>query len=137
MAKGTNRIEHASMGQTGGTYIGQTGTPVLPLKGVWGVIHCITNTKLTALKAGELRRKIKPIRENVADLNNDLNRGLINEKQYEKKLKYQEDLLLKIVDKYNEAFSVYKIKNYKQPIRIDEFIPKNIKQQSEKLFGKN
>ena len=51
MAKGTNRIEHASMGQTGGTYIGQTGTPVLPLKGVWGVIHCITNTKFTALKA--------------------------------------------------------------------------------------
>ena len=54
-----------------------------------------------------------------------------------KKLKYQEDLLLKIVDKYNEAFSVYKIKNYKQPIRIDDFLPKSIKQQSNELFGKN
>ena len=93
--------------------------------------------KLKALKAAELRRKIKPIRENINDLNNELYKGLINREQYEKKLKYEKDLLKKTVSKYRDAFSVYEPKNYKQPIRIDEFIPKNIKQQSDELFGKN
>jgi len=93
--------------------------------------------KLETLKAAELNRKIKPIRDNIQDLNNNLYKGLINEEQYEKKLKYQEDLLEKIVSKYDEAFSVYKPKNYKQPIRIDDFTPLNIKEQTEKLLGKD
>ena len=54
-----------------------------------------------------------------------------------KKSEENKDFCPGLVDKYNEAFSVDKIKNYKQPIRIDEFIPKNIKQQSDDLFGKN
>ena len=93
--------------------------------------------KLKTLKASELNRKIKPIRENIRDINNDLYKGLIDKKQYEKKLKYQKDLLKKIVSKYRTAFSVYEEKNYKQPIRIDEFIPLNMKQQTDKLLKKD
>jgi len=93
--------------------------------------------KLKTLKAAELNRKIKPIRENIRDLNNDLYKGLIDKEQYKKKLQYQKNLLKKIVGKYRTAFSIYEEKNYKQPIRIDEFTPLNIKEQTEKLFGKN
>jgi hypothetical protein len=93
--------------------------------------------KLKTLKAAELNRKIKPIRENIRDLNNDLYKGLIDKEQYKKKLQYQKNLLKKIVSKYRTAFSVYEEKNYKQPIRIDEFTPLNIKEQTQKLFGKN
>ena len=93
--------------------------------------------KLKTLKAAELNRKIKPIRENIRDLNNDLYKGLIDKEQYKKKLQYQKNLLKKIVGKYRTAFSIYEEKNYKQPIRIDEFTPLNIKEQTQKLFGKN
>ena len=93
--------------------------------------------KLKTLKASELNRKIKPIRENIRDINNDLYKGLINKKQYEKKLKYQKDLLKKIVSKYRTAFSIYEEKNYKQPIRIDDFTPLNIGQQTEILLKKD
>ena len=93
--------------------------------------------KLKTLKAAELNRKIKPIRENIRDLNNDLYKGLIDKEQYKKKLQYQKNLLKKIVGKYRTAFSIYEEKNYKQPIRIDEFTPLNIKEQTQKLFDKN
>ena len=93
--------------------------------------------KLKTLKAAELNRKIKPIRENIRDINNDLYKGLISKEQYTKKLKYQKDLLRKIVSKYKTAFSVYEEKNYKQPIRIDDFIPLNVEQQTERLLEKD
>jgi len=93
--------------------------------------------KLKTLKAAELNRKIKPIRENIRDINNDLYKGLISKEQYTKKLKYQKDLLRKIVSKYKTAFSVYEEKNYKQPIRIDDFIPLNVEQQTERLLKKD
>ena len=49
---------------------------------------------------------------------------------YEHKNDKKIDVLIsKTADKYDDAFSVYKIENYKQPIRIDEFIPQNIKEQ--------
>ena len=54
-----------------------------------------------------------------------------------KKLKYQKDLLKKIVSKYRAAFSIYEEKNYKQPIRIDDFTPLNIGQQTEILLKKD
>jgi hypothetical protein len=132
----TQRIDSARKGQESPYRTKETEITAL-LRSLGLKVETKSIDKLTAIKAGELRRKIKPIRENIADLNNDLYKGLISEEQYQKKLKYQEDLLLKIVDKYNEAFSVYKIKNYKQPIRIDDFLPKSIKQQSNELFGKN
>ena len=93
--------------------------------------------KLQALKAGELRRKLKALREQIQDLVNKLNRGLITQEQYEKSVDKIDVLISKTADKYDDAFSVYKIENYKQPIRIDEFIPQNIKEQTQKLFGKN
>jgi len=93
--------------------------------------------KLKTLKAAELNRKIKPIRENIRDINNDLYKGLISKEQYTKKLKYQKNLLRKIVSKYKTAFSIYEEKNYKQPIRIDEFIPLNVEQQTERLLEKD
>ena len=93
--------------------------------------------KLQALKAGELRRKLKALREQIQDLVNKLNRGLITQEQYEKSVDKIDVLISKTADKYDDAFSVYKIENYKQPIRIDEFIPESIKEQTQKLFGKN
>ena len=93
--------------------------------------------KLQALKAGELRRKLNAARQQIQDLVNKLNRGLITQEQYEKNVDKIDALITKIADKYDAAFSVYKIENYKQPIRIDEFIPESIKKQTEKLFGKN
>jgi len=89
--------------------------------------------KLQALKAGELRRKLKALREQIQDEVNKLNRGLITQEQYEKSVDKIDALISKTADKYD----VYKIENYKQPIRIDEFIPQNIKEQTQKLFGKD
>ena len=62
---------------------------------------------------------------------------MITQEQYEKRVAKVDALITKIADKYDNAFSVYKIENYKQPIRIDEFIPESIKEQTQKLFGKN
>ena len=93
--------------------------------------------KLQALKAGELRRKLAAARQQIQDLVNKLNRGLITSEQYEKRVAKVDALITKIADKYDDAFSVYKVENYKQPIRIDEFVPDSIKKQTQKLFGKN
>jgi len=93
--------------------------------------------KLQALKAGELRRKLSAARQQIQNQVNKLNRGLITQEQYEKNVDKIDALITKIADKYDAAFSVYKIENYKQPIRIDEFTPQNIKEQTQKLFGKD
>ena len=71
------------------------------------------------------------------NLVNKLKRGLITQEQYEKRVDKVDALITKIADKYDDAFSVYKVENYKQPIRIDEFVPDSIKKQTQKLFGKN
>ena len=96
--------------------------------------------KLEALKAGELRRKLKGAQQQIQDLNNKLTKGLITEKKYYKELAKEEKLIEKIASKYDDIFSVFKSVNYRQPLRIDE-IPsasiKAIKKQTEKLFGKN
>ena len=62
---------------------------------------------------------------------------MITQEQYEKSVDKIDVLISKTADKYDDAFSVYKIENYKQPIRIDEFIPESIKKQTQKLFDKN
>ena len=96
--------------------------------------------KLEDLKDLELKRKLNAAREQIRDLNNKLIKGLITEEKYEKELTKREDLIDNLADKYEDIFSVYKVKDYRQPLRIDE-IPseagKKIKQQVEKLFGKN
>ena len=96
--------------------------------------------KLEDLKDLELKRKLNATREQIRDLNNKLIKGLITEEKYEKELTKREDLIDNLADKYEDIFSVYKVKDYRQPLRIDE-IPseagKKIKQQVEKLFGKN
>ena len=62
---------------------------------------------------------------------------MITQEQYETRVDKVDALITKIADKYDAAFSIYKIENYKQPIRIDEFIPESIKKQTQKLFDKN
>ena len=132
----TQRIDSARKGEESPYRAKETELEAL-FRSVGFKLETKSIEKLETLKAAELNRKIKPIRENIQDLNNKLYKGLISEKQYEKKLKYQEDLLEKVVDKYDQAFSVYKLKNYKQPIRIDDFIPLNMKQQTDKLLKKD
>jgi len=132
----TQRIDSARKGEESPYRAKETELEAL-FRSVGFKLETKSIEKLETLKAAELNRKIKPIRENIQDLNNRLNKGLLSEEQYEKKLKYQEDLLEKVVDKYDQAFSVYKLKNYKQPIRIDDFIPLNMKQQTDKLLKKD
>ena len=96
--------------------------------------------KLEALKAGELRRKLNGVNQQIRDLNNKLNKGLITEKKYYKELDKREKLIEKIADKYDDAFSIFKPDNYRKPLRIDEIPAASIdaiKQQTDKLFGKN
>ena len=132
----TQRIDSARKGKESPYRAKETELEAL-FRSVGFKIETKSIDKLKTLKAAELNRKIKPIRENIRDLNNDLYKGLIDKEQYKKKLQYQKNLLKKIVGKYRTAFSIYEEKNYKQPIRIDEFTPLNIKEQTQKLFDKN
>ena len=74
--------------------------------------------KLEALKSGELRRKLSGVNQKVNALNREYDKGLINENTYDKKMLKLENLYEKIADKYDDAFSVYKPENYKNPMKL-------------------
>ena len=75
--------------------------------------------KLEALKTGELRRKLSGVDQKITKLNREYDKGLINEKSYDKKMLKLEELYESIADKYDDAFSVYKPKNYKNPMKLE------------------
>ena len=75
--------------------------------------------KLEALKTGELRRKLSGVDQKISKLNRDYDKGLINEKSYDKKMLKLEELYESIADKYDDAFSVYKPKNYRNPMKLE------------------
>ena len=96
--------------------------------------------KLAALKDLELNRKVSAFRDKIKDLNKKFTNGLINEKNYEKKLIKLENKIDKLFEKYDDIFEVYNPANYRKPLRIQEIpggIVDAIKQQTDKLFGKN
>ena len=75
--------------------------------------------KLEALKTGELRRKLFGVDQKITKLNREYDKGLINEKTYDKKMLKLEELYGSIADKYDDAFSVYKPKNYRNPMKLE------------------
>ena len=75
--------------------------------------------KLEALKTGELRRKLFGVDQKITKLNREYDKGLINEKTYDKRMLKLEKLYEDIADKYDDAFSVYKPKNYKNPMKLE------------------
>ena len=58
--------------------------------------------KLEALKAGELRRKLNGVKQQIQDLNNKLNKGLIIEKNIKSTIDNLEKLIEKIASKYDD-----------------------------------
>ena len=50
------------------------------------IAFCGNFTTSSKLKAGELNRKLRGIREQIQDQVNKLNRGLITEEQFDKKI---------------------------------------------------
>ena len=75
--------------------------------------------KLEALKTGELRRKLSGVNQKITKLNREYDKGLINEKTYDKRMLKLEKLYEDIADKYDDAFSVYKPENYKNPMKLE------------------
>ena len=72
-----------------------------------------------ASKYWELRRKLSGVDQKISKLNRDYDKGLINEKSYDKKMLKLEELYESIADKYDDAFSVYKPKNYRNPMKLE------------------
>ena len=132
----TQRIDTARKGQAESPYRAKETELGALFRSLGFKIETKSIEKLEALKAGELNRKLRGIREQIQDQVNKLNRGLITEEQFDKKINKLNNLIEKTAKKYDEAFSVYKVENYKQPVRIDE-IPSAIKQQTDKLFNTN
>ena len=132
----TQRIDTARKGQAESPYRAKETEIGALFRSLGFKIETKSIEKLEALKAGELNRKLRGIREQIQDQVNKLNRGLITEEQFDKKINKLTNLIEKTAEKYDEAFSVYKVENYKQPVRIDE-IPSAIKQQTDKLFNTN
>ena len=132
----TQRIDTARKGQAESPYRAKETELGALFRSLGFKIETKSIEKLEALKAGELNRKLRGIREQIQDQINKLNRGLITEEQFDRKIDKLNNLIEKTAEKYDEAFSVYKVENYKQPVRIDE-IPSAIKQQTDKLFNTN
>ena len=96
--------------------------------------------KLAALKDLELNRKVGAFRDQIRELNKKFTNGLINERNYEKKLVKLEIKIDNLFEKYDDIFEVYNPSNYRRPLRITEIpggIFERVKEQTQKLFGKN
>ena len=114
----TQRITTARKGEESAYRVKETELEAL-FRALGFKIETQSIDKLEALKTGELRRKLSGVDQKINKLNREYDKGLINEKTYDKKMLKLEDLYEKIADKYDDAFSVYKPENYKNPMKLE------------------